>query len=411
MFRRFEVAGLDRVPRDRPVLLVANHFNGFVDVVIVIASIGRMPRFVAKSTIAANPILRLALRLVGVVLVKRPEDVGGAADNTAMFAETTAALVRRQIVALFPEGTTHDRTSLARIHTGAARIALGAEGAAGGASNAVVVPVGITYYDKIALRSSVLVRVGELIDVDGFAGGRDVDDHDAVRELTELIDDRLRAVSPDFDDPAEWAAIDLAAEVSLRTATQPVGSLFQRAERVAALGRADPEDRRRLTDALGRYHLALAAAHLYDEQVVTGAPLRATVRSLVVVIVGVTLAWPIIAYGFFVNVAPAAIVGASGLPFTAAVTKGTARVLTGLIVFPIAWIVAAAVLGDSFVWGFLLFLVAPIAGLITLAAVAAVLHVVGTALDWRVVTERRAAVAELRAQRASVVHLVDALLP
>ena len=112
LFRQVEVVGLERIPRDRPVVLVANHFNGFVDVAVMVASLGQLPRFVAKSTIGANPFVRLLLRLFRVVLVRRPEDmVEGAVDNRAMFSETTSALTKGDMVALFPEGTTHDRTS------------------------------------------------------------------------------------------------------------------------------------------------------------------------------------------------------------------------------------------------------------------------------------------------------------
>src|SRR3954471_16960843 len=127
LFRQVEVVGLDRIPRDRPVVFVANHFNGFVDVAVMVASLRRLPHFVAKSTIAANPFVRVLLRAFRVVLVSRPEDSGtDSADNTAMFADTTHALAKGDMVALFPEGTTHDRTTLARIRTGAARMAFGA---------------------------------------------------------------------------------------------------------------------------------------------------------------------------------------------------------------------------------------------------------------------------------------------
>src|SRR3954464_2618673 len=192
LFRQVEVVGLERIPRDRPVVLVANHFNGFVDVAVMVASLGRLPHFVAKSTIGANPFVRLLLRAFRVVLVRRPEDAAnpdGTADNSAMFAQTTAALRKGDMVALFPEGTTHDRTSLARIRTGAARIALGAH--ASGTTHVAIVPVGITYYDKGALRSSALVQVGDDIAVDKLASrlvelgqAASPDDHDAVRICT-----------------------------------------------------------------------------------------------------------------------------------------------------------------------------------------------------------------------------------
>ena len=406
LFRQVEVVGLERIPRDRPVVLVANHFNGFVDVAVMVASLGRLPRFVAKSTIGANPFVRWLLRLFRVVLVRRPEDmVEGATDNTAMFTETTAALAKGDMVALFPEGTTHDRTSLARIRTGAARIAFGAH--AGGTYRVDIVPVGITYYDKVALRSSVLLQIGEDIDVDALAA--DPNDRDAVRQCTELIQDRLRDITPDFDDPVEWAAADLAAEVSLRTAEHEP-SLVERAGRVAAFGDLEPTDRGRLTDLLGRYHLDLASSHLDDQQVVTGAPLRLAIRPLLVALLAVTVLAPITMFGLAVNIVPALLVAATGLFVGVPVTKGTVRVLTGIFVFPVAWIVAAVVLSDDFVQQLGIFIASPIAGLIALGGAAAIVHTVERALDWRAATERKAAVAELRERRAAVVALVTELL-
>jgi len=412
LFGRFEVVGVDKIPRDRPVLLVANHFNGFVDVAILVAALGRLPRFVAKSTIAANPVVRVLLHLAGVVLVRRPEDFGGVADNTAMFADTTSALADNETVAVFPEGTTHDRTTLARLHTGAARIALGAHAA--GTAGIVIVPVGITYHDKVALRSSVLVQVGEEIDVDKAAirlatdgHAAIADDHEVVRATTELIGERLRAITPDFDDPAEWEAADLASEVSLRTAQRPVVPLLDRARRVSALGDLDARTRERLTDHLGRYYLALAASHLDDEQVVTGRSLRSAVRPLVVSLAAVTLLAHVTVFGLGINLVPAFLVAVTGLFVGTPVTKGTVRVLAGLVVFPVAWIVTAVLVTDELALRVGIVLAAPLSGLLALGGAAAIVHTVERALDWRQATERRAAVAELSERRAVLVEMID----
>lgn len=51
LFRRIEVAGEERYPKGRPVLLVANHFNGFVDPTVITAALGRTPRFIAKASL------------------------------------------------------------------------------------------------------------------------------------------------------------------------------------------------------------------------------------------------------------------------------------------------------------------------------------------------------------------------
>lgn len=95
LFRRVEVAGEERYPRDRPVLLVANHFNGLVDPVVITAALGRTPRFIAKASLRRVPLAGLLLRGLGVVFVGRQSDVGGAGGNDDAFAECHAAPGRR----------------------------------------------------------------------------------------------------------------------------------------------------------------------------------------------------------------------------------------------------------------------------------------------------------------------------
>ena len=92
-------------------------------------------------------------------------------------------------IAVFPEGTTHDIPRLAPIRTGAARIALGAK--AHGVDDIQIVPVGLWFEDKVALRSRVLVRAGEPLDLDHELwsilpeGAEATDeDHESVRALT-----------------------------------------------------------------------------------------------------------------------------------------------------------------------------------------------------------------------------------
>ena len=167
----------------KPVILVANHFNGLVDAVLLAIIVRGFPRFIAKATLWHSLLLRPLLALAGLVPVSRPEDRDPAADqrpqaNVASFERACELLRRRGTLAIFPEGTTHDRLELARVRTGAARIALSAR--ASGIHGVTIVPVGLTFDDKLALRSRVLARIGDPIDLDawvthGHSGGADGD--------------------------------------------------------------------------------------------------------------------------------------------------------------------------------------------------------------------------------------------
>ena len=126
LLRRVEVADRNRLPKGRPILLVANHFNGFVDALVIASVLPRSPRFIAKGTLRKVPLLGRAAEGAGIVFVRRRQDDAGPKDNDAAFAACHDALKKRDTVAIFPEGTTHDRPRIDPIKTGAARIALGA---------------------------------------------------------------------------------------------------------------------------------------------------------------------------------------------------------------------------------------------------------------------------------------------
>ena len=193
LFRSVEVVGFDDLPTG-PRLIVANHFNGFVDPVVLAGALGRLPRFIAKATLWKTPGVPLLMRAVGVLPVHRTVDGGG--DNAGTFRSVIAELHHGHAVAIFPEGTTHDDQRLAPVRTGAARLALDA--AADGVDLAIV-PVGITFEDKVALRSRVVVRAAPPIDPAGASyldpGGAPVGSEDHRVHVAA----RARPVSGDGD--------------------------------------------------------------------------------------------------------------------------------------------------------------------------------------------------------------------
>ena len=149
-YRSVEVTGRKRIPADRPVLVVANHGNGFVDPIVVASVLGRLPRFLAKAALWKVIVARPFLALAGVLPVYRRSDGDRPGDNRAMFEACHQELAGGAMVAIFPEGTTGDRGGLDRVRTGAARIALGAVPTA---PALVVVPIGLAFESRIETRT------------------------------------------------------------------------------------------------------------------------------------------------------------------------------------------------------------------------------------------------------------------
>ncbi len=252
-----------------PIILVANHFGGAADAIVLMSVLPRRPRILADDTIWRFPVARQVMEWIGAIPVHRGRTATGGAshsgqDNTDMFASTHDALADGELVLIFPEGITREEPSIGRVRSGAARIALGAR--AKGVRGIRIVPVGIHYDDKAAFRSSVYVREGEPIDLDAVVSGTD---HETVEGLTALVEERLRGAAPDYDDWREARALQIAAESYLRdlepTRSVPIGLR----DRLGGwLARRD--DHEELENAADHYRRELDASGLTDSWATEG---------------------------------------------------------------------------------------------------------------------------------------------
>ena len=161
------VDGLERIPKDQPVIFISNHCNAFVDPMLLVTHLDRHVTLTAKSTLSRNPILKIIINAFSVELLSRSRDrrkhESGKIFNSAALQRLQEKLHNKGAVYIFPEGRSHNDAALHRFKTGAAKLALDyAHGcvASNKDNDLLIVPLALKYCDKSVFRSTAGIRVG-----------------------------------------------------------------------------------------------------------------------------------------------------------------------------------------------------------------------------------------------------------
>lgn len=266
-YRQIEVVGLEHVPAegDGPVIFAGNHPNSLLDPALITTSCERVVHFAAKDVLFKSRALRVVLDAMGAVPIARRADHGGAVDNQDAFEGLFRVLGEGRAMGIFPEGLSHDEAQLARLKTGAARVALGAFERHPSAPLKII-PCGLNYTNRKRFRSSVLVQFGPAIVVDQDRLARwKANDREEVRALTDEIESGLRALTVNSTD---WDTMRVLDGVR-RLYQPPTVTLEERVELARRFAEAydtlkDRADVRALLDRVRAYLDRLQSSGLSD---------------------------------------------------------------------------------------------------------------------------------------------------
>jgi 1-acyl-sn-glycerol-3-phosphate acyltransferase len=182
---RYRTEGLENVPREGGFVLAANHVSNLDPWALGMAVFPRrFLRFMAKSELFWFP-LGPIIAAAGAFQVRR-----GESDLDAI--RTAEQLAREgHVIAMFPEGTRR-RKGLRKKwqperHTGAARIALGAD--------VPLVPAGLKGTDRLARLAPLRVVYGPPVRTDDLG---DLEPAEAARVATDRLMDSIRELELSF---------------------------------------------------------------------------------------------------------------------------------------------------------------------------------------------------------------------
>lgn len=417
-FSGVEVEHGERLGSGRPTVLVADHRNGLVDGLLLMAALDRYPRFLGKSTLFRNPLLWPFLQVGGVVPVYRAQDGGSEVGNHRAFARCHRLLETGGLVAIFPEGISHDEPALQPLRTGAARIALSAM--AGGLAEVDTVSVTLVYDDKQRFRSRALVRVGVPRPTSPWMGAYRLNEVDAVRSLTDDLAQRLRDGGREYPSWAEAEVLSAIAEVVARpTTTLPARvDLADRnriATALAAARRANGPTAAwmdSLDSAFASYGEALDRLGLDDDQVAADFVSGRLRWYLAGSAAKVVVALPLAVVGLVVHAAPYGVVKlASRVPDNVGI-RATVKILGSLLLYALTYAAVGAVVGASFGVGpgLVAAVSAPACGYVALRMLERIHRIGGAITGYRAFRSDGPVTEMVRSRRALVVAAAHTVL-
>jgi 1-acyl-sn-glycerol-3-phosphate acyltransferase len=373
-FRRVEVSGVEHVPETGGGILIAWHPNGLVDPALIISCFPRQVVFGARHGLFKWPVVGRLMRALGTVPIFRASDLKDADDETRRMANGKSLDAMAQAVcdggfaALFPEGVSHDDPFLQELKTGAARLYYRAKQLCDeNGVPPVIVPVGLHYDNKTAFRSDALVEFHAPLELP----------HELLASIPEGDDEALRARSGELMNVLE----PVLQEVTHATESWELNQLMNRvrslmrAERAKRAGvnlkaadmvertlgmarvwkayyarmETEPERVKALLDRVGAYDDALVDVKLEDDDLDKPPAIQS---KWLPVLLGVQAAFvflvfpPVLVLGTLINAAPYFLTNLiSRLASKQYKDTATVKLLAGLVLFPLAWLIAALLVG------------------------------------------------------------------
>ncbi len=369
-FRRVEVIGLEHIPKTGGGIVVSWHPNGLVDPGLILTRLPRAVVFGARHGLFNWPVLGALLRALGTVPIYRAVDMKGGADarreaNAKSLEALSQQVAQGAFSALFPEGVSHDQPHLAKLKSGVARLYYHARARTPDAQvPPVIIPVGLHYDKKRVFRSRALVwfHAPMQLPAELDVTPAEAEDEQAARArihgLTQEIGRVLREVVHATDDWQTHYTLHRARSLIRAERAKRGGARSRKpllADRTLGFARmhaaynarldSHPERVAELRAHVEEYDETLRALGVQDHEL--DAPpkhssvTRATLLVGQVILVFVLLP-PLLVFGYVINgLTAAGVLALSKLGASKKKDVATIKILTGGLLFPLTWGLAA----------------------------------------------------------------------
>ena len=200
-FRERKIFGLDKIPQDRPVLLLSNHQNALLDVLLIASRYSRPMHYLARSDVFKRKWIGAFLRNLQMHPAFRLRDgYEKLSGNYKTFEEVAGVLRQREHVLLFPEASHCLDRRVRPLNKGFTRL-LVATLKEQPELDLLLVPVGQNYTAPLQAGESSHIHIGEPLDLQQWIQENANEEEHYLesrrfaRALTQEVEERLKEVT------------------------------------------------------------------------------------------------------------------------------------------------------------------------------------------------------------------------
>ncbi len=192
-FKKIHFSNLEKLPMDKPVLLVTNHPSAFIEPCIFGAYLDRPVNFIVRGDLFKKPLYGKFLRDIHMIPIFRAsEGYDNLKNNYGTFEYCYDLLRDNQLIQILAEASTQQVKRLRPLKKGTARMAFGALEKYGRNQDIKLVPCGINYTAADEFRSDVMIAFGDPISIQDYLATYDENSNKAIRILTDSLEKELK---------------------------------------------------------------------------------------------------------------------------------------------------------------------------------------------------------------------------
>ncbi len=191
-YKKITIEGIANLPKNQPLILVANHQNALIDPLLVATHLPIRPYFLTRAAVFKNPIAAYLLNLIQMLPVYRVRDgFSKITQNQGTFQKTNQILKQNGSVLIFAEGNHSLVRNIRPLSKGFTRMAYGALAQFPEITPAIV-PIGIEYsaHKKSGSKAKISIGKSILVDPNPTQAGK----------LTKQVENALKSLVVDLPD-------------------------------------------------------------------------------------------------------------------------------------------------------------------------------------------------------------------